>query len=351
MALLDSADELLESVPLARYFLDYERIRGTIELCRGTPAAAATWFNRIAEHARELKVPGTGLASLLQGRVALATGENAAARRHFADALSHSTRRPRRPADRPLLYPVLSGLEEAGESPARVRAAVESWQRQQSDATVALLPCLEPARSGLFPHVAVRAEFAAAVLPPWTWHDPLGDCSSLVADELTLRAANGRDLEQVNLSAPRLLRPAPSCDFAAQTVCGAVSVSQPAIGGLLLWQEKENYLVLELGRWGAADIAFRGCIANRDLYVGRGRLPAEHTWLRLERQGNTVRALCSADGQEWFTAGEVEFPRREGEQLGVHAIGVIDRTIYHGAFPEGTAIRFGSFEMWEAEYC
>jgi hypothetical protein len=30
----------------------------------------------------------------------------------------------------------------------------------------------------------------------------------------------------------------------------------------------------------------------------------------------------------------------------VHAIGSIDRTIYHGAFHEGTAIRFEAFQAW-----
>ena len=78
----------------------------------------------------------------------------------------------------------------------------------------------------------------------------------------------------------------------------------------------------------------------------RGRLTGDRIWLRLERQGTSVRALCSADGVAWFTAGDVEFPYREGEQVGVHAIGMIDRTIYHGAFPEGTAIRFERIDMW-----
>jgi hypothetical protein len=32
-------------------------------------------------------------------------------------------------------------------------------------------------------------------------------------------------------------------------------------------------------------------------------------------------------------------------QVGVHAIGMIDRTIYHGAYPDGTAIRFTSFKV------
>jgi hypothetical protein len=44
----------------------------------------------------------------------------------------------------------------------------------------------------------------------------------------------------------------------------------------------------------------------------------------------------------------MEFPARAGEQVGVHAIGLIDRTIYHGAFPEGSAICFRSFALWAA---
>jgi hypothetical protein len=30
----------------------------------------------------------------------------------------------------------------------------------------------------------------------------------------------------------------------------------------------------------------------------------------------------------------------------VHAIGKIDRAVYRGAYPGGTAIRFESFQMW-----
>ena len=39
-------------------------------------------------------------------------------------------------------------------------------------------------------------------------------------------------------------------------------------------------------------------------------------------------------------------PGRRGVMAGLHAIGAIDRTIYHGAYPEGAAIRFTTFEMW-----
>jgi hypothetical protein len=163
-------------------------------------------------------------------------------------------------------------------------------------------------------------------------------------------AANMRDLWQVNLTAPRLLRPAPIGDFAVQTVCNPAhgGVDQPAIGGLILWQDPLHYLVLERGHFGAADISFRGCLDSTDCFIGRGRLPAEGLWLRLERLGRRVTALCSADGHDWSSAGAIDFPTPDGAEVlvGLHAIGKIDRTIYHGAYPEGTAIRFTTFEMW-----
>jgi hypothetical protein len=96
--------------------------------------------------------------------------------------------------------------------------------------------------------------------------------------------------------------------------------------------------------------------------VGRGRLAVRTpenlnspTWasgdtdavfLRMERVGGWVRALCSADGTQWFTVGSVEFPPDVPVQVGLHAIGEIDRTVYHDAHLEGTAVRFKSFALW-----
>jgi hypothetical protein len=54
------------------------------------------------------------------------------------------------------------------------------------------------------------------------------------------------------------------------------------------------------------------------------------------------------DGEIWFTAGTVTFPAADPVQVGVHAIGQIDRSVYHGAYPDGTAVRFESFRLWEA---
>jgi regulation of enolase protein 1 (concanavalin A-like superfamily) len=118
------------------------------------------------------------------------------------------------------------------------------------------------------------------------------------------------------------------------------------IGGLLLWKDERNYLRLDRGMWGPDEVSFLGCIDQQDLRIGRGRLPAERIFLRLERLGARVNALCSADGETWFTAGHVEFSVDDPVEVGLFAIGSIDRMIYPGAYPEGTAIRFESFQLW-----
>jgi class 3 adenylate cyclase/tetratricopeptide (TPR) repeat protein len=188
--------------------------------------------------------------------------------------------------------------------------------------------------------------------PGWVWQNPFGDCSHAVHERVDVRAANGRDLWDLNQSAPRLLRQVVG-DFAAQTECMALSSQSPAVGGLLLWENESSYLTLTWGLQGRRDISFGGCVNGKDVLVGRGRLPSisgeaglERVHLRLERRGDRVRAFCSADGLEWFTVGDVSVPVAESAQVGVHAVGNIDRLIYGGAHPAGTAIQFGPFQLW-----
>ena len=45
--------------------------------------------------------------------------------------------------------------------------------------------------------------------------------------------------------------------------------------------------------------------------------------------------------------GHVTFPTEGPLQVGVHAIGKIDRTVYPGGYAKGTAIRFESFQLWQ----
>jgi hypothetical protein len=49
--------------------------------------------------------------------------------------------------------------------------------------------------------------------------------------------------------------------------------------------------------------------------------------------------MAPGSGRAW--------PVEDPFQVGVHAIGHIDRTVYPGAYPDGTAIRFESFQLWK----
>jgi predicted ATPase len=340
----------LPSEAAARWVERNARQLGTIALCAGAVSTATTHLEA-AVGAVQAPSP---LILLHLGRAYLAQGRREEAARQFEGALAGATQADWREGSAyspyvRLLPNALSGLEEASGSGERVRALVERLRHESPLAPLLpLVPCPAPATVGLVPPQCVHEAFTASLSPAWTWHDPFGDCTLAVQEGLQIAAANGRDLWHVNLSAPRLLRPAPSGDWAVQALCAPASDEVPAIGGLLLWQDPEHYQVLERGRWGTADISLRRCWDNEDRMVGRGWLPGERTWLRLERRGTTVRALCSADGTQWWSAGECAFPAREGEQVGMHAIGLIDRTIYHGAFPEGSAIRFQSFDLWIA---
>jgi DNA-binding SARP family transcriptional activator len=253
---------------------------------------------------------------------------------------------------------VLSGLEGAYADPEAFCAFCRSFR--EAHPQVHDLPTvqwfLEPAVVAAVRDIPLRNEqFAELVAPDWAWNDQYDDCSFCVTagGGLDIHAANGRDLWAINLSAPRLMQNAPKkMNWAAQTVCGPASLDKPAIGGLLLWQDQENYLRLDRGTAGVHEIAFGGCLDNQDLLIGRGRLPldqSDRVTLRLERIDSRVNALCSADGEAWFTVGHIEFPAGDPLQIGLHAIGCVDRIIYHGAYPDGTAIRFESFTLWELD--
>ena len=108
-------------------------------------------------------------------------------------------------------------------------------------------------------------------------------------------------------------------DTVIQTVCLPLYDDRPAIGGILLWQDNRNYLRLDRGTRGPGEVSLQGCIDNEDLVFGRGTLASDRIWLRLERTGDTVRGLCSADGEVWYSVGEVDFPAQTAVQAGLFA--------------------------------
>jgi tetratricopeptide (TPR) repeat protein len=349
------------------------RDAGRALLCRRDWKKAADAFQQARRIWHELDSPSEEMwVTFLQGKMFLAQGNRQEARRHFqeAGALFAPGKLQQAPAD--LAY-VLSALEEASTEPAEFRAFCRRMQQETKDgepgepASPTLVQWfLEPNNVHTVDQPPLhRDAFADPLSTGWVWRDPFGDCSFKVGDGLQIHAANGRHLGRFNLSAPRMVRPAHG-KWVVQTICGPVpgpvhAEQKPDIGGLLIWVDEQNYLCLVKGAHGKREIGFWGCLEGRDVVIGRGRMvpggPAggqsdralDHgmsAHLRLERVQERVRALCSIDGVHWFTVGSLGFPIADPVQLGVVAIGSIDRTVYCGAHPDGTAIRFESFDLW-----
>lgn len=158
-------------------------------------------------------------------------------------------------------------------------------------------------------------------------------------DGLVLHAADGRDLWYVNATAPRLVRPVRG-DCVIEACCTPADPQRPVMGGVLLWHDLCNFVRLDWGAGGPGEISFMGCIDGVDAVFGRGQLTRGHVWLRLERTEQHVRALCSADGHEWFQVGTVDLSVADGWEAGIFAIGNVERTLYPGTPAGGGRIRF-----------
>ncbi|MEK7400536.1 MAG: tetratricopeptide repeat protein, partial [Candidatus Poribacteria bacterium] len=306
---------------------------GNISLCRGLFEKAIDNYQKAVQIFREIGSTNERWASLNLSKAYLASGKHSEALEQFKKAIDYDLGR------------ALSGLEEIYIAE-EFQAFCRSFREEHPDAggPQFIQWFLEPSEARYFSKSLFRDDFAESLSSSWNWNDPFGDCSYTINNGLEIHAANERGLQHLNLSAPRILRSAKR-NFAIQTICVAVSEDRPTIGGILIWKDKENYLRLDRGTRGKSEINFSGCLNNKNLTIGRGRLVSDRIFLRLERVDNIVNALCSADGNEWFTVGHVEFPVDDPVEVGLFAIGNIDRTIYNGAFPEGTGIRFESFEL------
>ena len=298
----------------------------------------------------------------LLGCVALARGDRAEAASRFQKAIESCQTKflVWYPMDLAFL---LSALEAAYQASSAFRTFGDRYREEHPGIKESSLVqwYLEPADVEAQHAAPLREDFADSLATGWVWLDPFGDCSFRVQDGLEIHAANGRDLWSINRSAPRVMMDRPlGGDFTIQTACLPAMDDRPGIGGLLLWQDRENYLRLDRDALGKDQVILAGDVANRSTVIGRGLLPVGASgclFLRLERRGAQVRAYCSADGgagssvagAHWLTVGQVEFPVTGSIQVGLHAIGAIDRAVYHGAYPEGSAIRFRSFELWETE--
>jgi len=324
----------------------------TVHFCRGMREKGEGFLRRALPIYREQAEPNARCIGLVPvANALLSLGEVGEAVELFQEAL-HVLKRPAVDPQvdewRLYFHRALSGLEEGLNDSEAFRSFCQSFQRQHPESSDSPFRWwyLLPAEVKKSLRKAVDEKFIGPLSAEWSWEDPFSDCSCQLRRGLKIQAANGRNLWGLNLSAPRMLRSVAG-DFAVQMICAPATKRKPVLGGLLLWKDRKNYLYLERGKFGRHEIALKGCLDNQDLIFGRGRLPADRVYLRLERLGDSVRSLCSGDGKEWFTLGQVEFPVDDPVQVGLFGIGWIDRTIYTGAYPEGAAVKFESFQIWK----
>jgi tetratricopeptide (TPR) repeat protein len=327
---------------------------GQIRLCQGAKEEAVRAGQkavRLYEKAEARWNEGGAVYTL--GRFRLALGDRDAALKQYQAAVDRVDLEALG-KDTMALAVVLNSIESVYDDPNAFRELCAQWRVSYpllNDSPLVQW-YLEPAEIGTdCGKLVFLDEFYDVLSPDWTWIDLKDDCWFRVQEGLEMHAANERGLWHINLGAPRVLRPA-SGDLTIQTLCSALD--GPACGGLVIWEDGESYLRLDAGTGGPREVFLSGCIENRDAVIGRGRLPAmvglqdgpEVVYLRLERTGGRVRALCSADGETWFSVGETEFAMIDPLKVGVYANGEIDRVVYPGTHVKGTAIRFLSFQQW-----
>lgn len=203
------------------------------------------------------------------------------------------------------------------------------------------------------PPVATITKRAAAVVPAQEltrdifgkFIDPDGDCKLVKDDEKGSAileipgTAHAMSVETKRLNAPRTLRPITGPFKIQARVSGTDKVAGRATtkefspyhgGGILVWQDKGNYVRLEI----ATEI-YRGKVrhyANFEyrndykLAFTRGQLADSGTAdLSLERQGNEITAKFSTDGTEWFKFPVLNVDLPEDINIGIIGINTASR--------------------------
>jgi len=336
---------------------------GNIAVCQHRWEEAIYSYQKSLEGYKSIGNPSwIAWAHLLLGRDYLKKGNYRQALQSFEEAADVAITLPQAN----LLSNALGGMEEsymALSTPEKFAVCCHSFKERHADVVEKLslhqwyLESAEPSKE--FPHLIFAADFdTEAIEPSWNWIDEFGDCKHRIVDTggLEIRAANGRDLDGLNLSAPRLMREI-SGDFAVEVCVSSASdnelathsTEKPQMGGLLVWRDRDNFLRFEKGVHGHREMRLEGYVDGKWQVAGRGLLSGdadEGFHLRLERAGEQFSAYCSLDEENWLTCGQLTLSVDDPIQIGIHAIGMIDRTIYCGSFKEGTATLFRGFQVW-----
>jgi predicted ATPase/class 3 adenylate cyclase/DNA-binding SARP family transcriptional activator/regulation of enolase protein 1 (concanavalin A-like superfamily) len=174
----------------------------------------------------------------------------------------------------------------------------------------------------------------------WQWIDPGGESSwELLPQEgvLVVRSPAASGASQAAATTSRLLRPVAG-DFAAETVLIGAEEQESHTAGLLLWASDQDYLFFGKGEPAVYEVRLGVCRHGQRQTIGRGWLPGPDLYLRLERLGDRVTALCSNDGQQWQTCGEAPFSPAGELSIGFHVACPASRSA-------GSVARFKGFRL------
>ena len=253
------------------------------------------------------------------------------------------------PLFRSMLAGFLATLDAALDDPVAFRATCDELRQLHAHFASPEFQFwyLQPGAPDEMPELIVDARFAGPLPDDWQWIAPGNGATLSVDDGLRIEAAEACDLWHLNFQAPRLVKEMQG-DFAIEATCRRTLGSALPMGGLCLWGNNADFVRLDSGAMGENEVTLAGSIANKDRFVGRGRLVGDTIHLRLERRRDRVRGLCSGDGIAWSLVGETEWVWSGILLAGPYVIGLVDRTLYPGAPPHGGVLCFDTVRIWQA---
>ncbi|HET6387212.1 MAG TPA: hypothetical protein VFJ58_27805 [Armatimonadota bacterium] len=178
---------------------------------------------------------------------------------------------------------------------------------------------------------------AAAALPPvdltplndesdWRLEDRQGSAIVQFREGgVDLTPAPYSFLDHTTYAAPLLLRDARE-EFVLQAEVAG-------IGGLVAWKGPRNYVSVGWRGYPRSEIRFEalidGAIDGENeparVVIGRGSLPGNRAFFRLQRRGSEFAAWCSTDGENWHDCGILPLPLESPLSIGLYGLSFVPR--------------------------
>jgi regulation of enolase protein 1 (concanavalin A-like superfamily) len=128
---------------------------------------------------------------------------------------------------------------------------------------------------------------------------------------------SGHDLF-LNTNAPRMMQPLTG-DFTIRTKIAITADFDYQGGGLLVWQDSDNYIRLELGGSPRA-ITMPYRLQGYYTHPHSGAYGYTSAYLKITREGEVFQSYYSLDGLVWRAAGTLIYPASETVMVGTHLI-------------------------------